>query len=80
MTRIQNLIIGAGPAGLAVAGRLSKLNIPYEIIEMTDNVASTWRNHYDRLHLHTAKDLSHLPHLKFPKEYPIYVSKNDVVS
>ena len=80
MTRIQNLIIGAGPAGLAVAGRLSKLNIPYEIIEMTDNVASTWRNHYDRLHLHTAKDLSLLPHLKFPKLYPIYVSKNDVVS
>ncbi len=80
MTRIQNLIIGAGPAGLAIAGRLSKLNIPYEIIEKTDNVASTWRNHYDRLHLHTAKELSHLPHLKFPKDYPVYVSRKDVVT
>jgi cation diffusion facilitator CzcD-associated flavoprotein CzcO len=80
MTRIQNLIIGAGPAGLAVAGRLAKLNIPYEIIEMTDNVASTWRNHYDRLHLHTAKALSHLPHLEFPEEYPVYVSRKDVVT
>lgn len=79
MKRIQNLIIGAGPAGLAVAGRLSKLNISFEIIEKTNHVASTWRNHYDRLHLHTAKDLSNLPHLKFPEEHPVYVSKNDVV-
>lgn len=80
MTHTKNLIIGAGPAGLAVAGRLAKLNIPFEVIEKTDTVASTWHNHYERLHLHTAKDLSHLPHLEFPKGDPVYVPRENVVS
>lgn len=66
MKKIQNLIIGAGPDGLAIAGSLSKLNIPFEVIEKTNHVSSTWGNRYDRLHLHTSKDLSNLTHLKFP--------------
>lgn len=79
MITTQNLIIGAGPGGLAVAGRLSKLNIPFEVIEKEANVAPTWRNHYDRLHLHTAKELSALPHLDYPEHYPLYVPKAQVV-
>lgn len=79
MITTQNLIIGAGPAGLAVAGRLAKLNIPFEIIEMVENVAPAWRNHYDRLHLHTAKELSALPHLDYPEDFPLYVPRAQVV-
>jgi thioredoxin reductase len=75
----KNTIIGAGPGGLAVAGRLAKLGIPFEIIEMENAVASTWINHYDRLHLHTAKELSALPHLPYPEDYPLYVPKEQVV-
>ena len=33
---MDTLIIGAGPAGLAVAGRLRKLEIPFEVIEQTE--------------------------------------------
>ena len=71
----KNLIIGAGPAGLAVAGRFRKLNISFEIVEQTNKIAWSWHNHYDRLLLHTVKELSHLPHLEFPEEYPRYVPK-----
>ncbi len=78
-TITPNLIIGAGPAGLAVSGRLRKMNIPFEIIEEKDKVAWSWTNHYDRLHLHTVKQLSALPHLPFPKEYPTYVPRLDLV-
>lgn len=74
-----NLIIGAGPAGLAVAGRLRKMNVPFEIIEQTDQIASSWHNHYDRLHLHTVKQLSALPYLPFPENYPVYVSRLKLV-
>ncbi|MEM9886336.1 MAG: NAD(P)/FAD-dependent oxidoreductase [Bacteroidota bacterium] len=75
---MHTLIIGAGPAGLAVAGRLRKKNIPFEIIEKTEKIAWSWHNHYDRLCLHTVKQLSHLPHLKFPEHYPLYVPREDL--
>lgn len=77
--KVENLIIGAGPAGLAMAGQLSKAGIPYTIIEASENAGNAWRNHYDRLHLHTVKELSSLPHLPFPDHYPTYVSKDDLV-
>ncbi|MFN7118329.1 MAG: flavin-containing monooxygenase [Saprospiraceae bacterium] len=73
------IIIGAGPAGLAIAGRLRKLAIPFEILEKTEHIASAWHEHYDRLHLHTVKELSHLPHLPFPDDYPRYVPRQKLV-
>ncbi|WP_405206453.1 flavin-containing monooxygenase [Aquimarina sp. LLG6339-5] len=77
---IENLIIGAGPAGLAVAGRFTKENISFEIIEKTDKIAWSWHHHYDRLLLHTVKELSCLPHLEFPDEYPRYVPRVKLVA
>jgi len=72
---IPVLIIGAGPAGLAVAARLLKAGVEFEIIEKEDVVASKWRDHYDRLHLHTTKGFSYLPFRYFDKELPMFVSK-----
>lgn len=77
--KVKNLIIGAGPAGLAMAGRLSKVGLPFEIIEQTDKIASKWHQHYDRLCLHTAKSLSCLPYQDFPEDYPQYVSRLQLV-
>lgn len=76
--QVPILIVGAGPAGLAVAGRLRKLDIPFTLIEKTDKIAWSWHNHYDRLCLHTVKQLSHLPHLPFPDAYPLYVPRTDL--
>lgn len=73
------MIIGAGPAGLAVGGRLRRMGKEFEIIEKTDKIAWTWHQHYDRLCLHTVKQLSHLPHLPFPEEYPTYVPREDLL-
>ncbi len=73
------VIIGAGPAGLAMAGRLKKLGMPFLLLEQNDKIASAWHNHYDRLHLHTVKQFSHLPHLPFPESYPQYVSRLDLI-
>lgn len=72
-------IIGAGPAGLAMAGRLSHRGIPYTILEASSHISNSWRNHYDRLHLHTVKQWSHLPLKPFPEDYPIYVPKDKLI-
>lgn len=79
MQVIKNLIIGAGPAGLATAGRMRKAGIDFEMIEKSQAIGNSWRNHYDRLHLHTVKKWSHLPHMPFPKDYPTYVSRQQLV-
>lgn len=74
------LILGAGPAGLAVAGRLRLRALDFEMMERSDRVASAWHDHYDRLHLHTVKELSHLPHRPFPPDYPRYVSRDQLIA
>ena len=77
-TPTQTLIIGAGPGGLAVAGWLRTLGIPFELLEKSGQIAHSWHNHYDRLCLHTVKQLSHLPHLLLPDAYPLYVPREDL--
>lgn len=74
------LLIGAGPAGLAMAGRLHQAGLPYLLLEASDSLASSWRQHYDRVHLHTVKEHSHLPHRPFPPDYPRYVSRDQLVA
>lgn len=72
-------IIGAGPAGLAMAGQLAHRGLPFTVLEASEYVGVSWRNHYDRLHLHTVKQFSALPHLPYPDEYPTYVTRLQLV-
>ena len=74
-----NLIVGAGPAGLAIGGWLRHMDLPFEVLEKSDKISSAWHKHYDRLCLHTVKQLSHLPHMAFPDDYPLYVPREKLV-
>lgn len=76
----DTIIVGAGPAGLAVGACLKQAGLPCLILEQTDKVGAAWHRHYDRLHLHTAKAYSALPFVPFPKEYPRYPSRLQVIS
>lgn len=53
--------------------------IAFLVLEASEYVGVAWRNHYDRLHLHTVKEHSALPHLPYPADYPTYVSRLEVV-
>jgi len=79
MNIIPTLIIGAGPAGLATAGRLRKAGRDFILLEQSNQIAHRWQNHYERLHLHTVKKFSALPFMPFPKEYPNYVPRKKLV-
>lgn len=73
------LVIGAGPAGLATAACLAPLGLDVKLIDRALEPASSWRHHYERLHLHTVKTHSGLPGLPFPDHAPRYVPRQGVV-
>jgi cation diffusion facilitator CzcD-associated flavoprotein CzcO len=78
--RADAIIIGAGPAGLAVAACLRRAGREFVILERSAELASSWRRHYERLHLHTAKRYSSLPFRPFPRGLPRYVPRQDVIA
>lgn len=73
------LLVGAGPAGLAVSACLRREGLAHEVVEREASVGSTWRRHYDRLHLHTTKTYSGLPMTPWPKTAPRYPSREQMV-
>ncbi|MDO9375193.1 MAG: NAD(P)/FAD-dependent oxidoreductase [Ferruginibacter sp.] len=80
MKQTEVLVIGASVSGLALAASLQKQGIDYLIIEKQAQVGAPWRQHYERLHLHTNKRVSNLPFKKFGSEIPRYPSRRQVVS
>lgn len=72
------MIIGAGPAGLATAACLTRRGVRTTVLEKASTVAPAWHNHYERLHLHTNKGASGLPHRPMPRSYPRYPSRDQV--
>ncbi|OXC76532.1 flavin-containing monooxygenase [Caballeronia sordidicola] len=77
--QLDTLVIGAGPAGLAVAACLKKRGASCIIVDREAEVGSSWRRHYDRLHLHSDRDRSALPYLPFPAGTPRYPSREQVI-
>jgi cation diffusion facilitator CzcD-associated flavoprotein CzcO len=79
MKQTNTLVIGASISGLASAAALRKQGIEYIIIEKQSQVVAPWRNHYERLHLHTNKRVSNLPYKKFDRRIPGYPSRQQVI-
>jgi NADPH-dependent glutamate synthase beta subunit-like oxidoreductase len=73
------ILIGAGPAGLAVSACLCDIGIDHALLEREAHVGAMWRRHYDRLHLHTIKEYSALPGMPWPATAPRYPSRAQVV-
>lgn len=75
----ETVIVGASAAGMATAACLQRAGRRFVLLEAGHEVGSAWRRHYERLHLHTAKALSSLPYLPFPRDVPRYPSRAQVV-
>src|ERR1700704_3290401 len=74
------VVIGAGPAGLASSACLRHAGLPHLVVDRAHDLAAAWKQHYDRLHLHTVKRHSSLPFSPWPRETPRYPSRADIVS
>jgi putative flavoprotein involved in K+ transport len=76
--RHRAVVIGAGPAGLAAAAALKAEGVTPVVLDRK-SVGSSWRGHYDRLHLHTVRWLSGLPGLPIDRREGRWVSRDGVV-
>jgi putative flavoprotein involved in K+ transport len=72
------VVVGAGPAGLAVAGALARRGVTATVLEAGDAVASAWRRHYPFLRLHNVRRDAALPELPLPRESALYPSRDDL--
>jgi len=76
---LEVVVIGAGPGGLAAAAELQRRGLTVLVVDKAGAVGSAWRRHYERLHLHTARETSHLPGYRIPRRYGRWVARRDVV-
>src|SRR3712207_1359538 len=75
----EAIVIGAGPGGLAAAAMLRRRGVDHVVVDRAEQVGASWRRHYDRLHLHTVRWLSHLPGYRFSPRHGRWVSRDGVV-
>jgi putative flavoprotein involved in K+ transport len=52
--RVETLVIGAGQAGLSVGYHLSRLGLPYLILDAAERIGDAWRSRWDSLRLITS--------------------------
>lgn len=76
----KTVIVGAGPAGLAVAAMLGRRGVTYTVLERAAGVGTAWRGRYDSLQLHTSRWLSALPGAPIPRRYGAWVRRDDLVA
>lgn len=80
MADVETVIVGAGPAGLAVAACLRRAGRSCTILERAHTLGSAWHRHYERLRLHTDRWTSALPLAPFAKSCPKYPSRGDMIA
>lgn len=77
-THSKCIVIGAGHAGLSVARGLKAKGLEPMLLDQNSAVGDSWRQRYERLHLHHVTGAMHLPGVKYPDHVPLYLSRLDL--
>ena len=74
------VIVGAGPAGLAIAMELRRRDVDPLVIEAGPSVATSWRGRHDRLRLNTHRVFSHQPGRRIPRPLGAFPRRDEYVA
>ncbi|MGJ4953721.1 flavin-containing monooxygenase [Bradyrhizobium sp. HKCCYLS20291] len=74
------LVIGAGQAGLAIAARLTMMQIDTLVVDRETRIGDNWRKRYHALTLHNQVQVNHMPYMPFPPNWPVYIPKDKLAN
>src|SRR5215471_9026891 len=62
----ETIIVGGGQAGLAMGYHLSRLGVPFVILDASERVGDSWRSRWQSMRLFTPARRDGLPGRPFP--------------
>lgn len=72
------IVIGAGQAGLSVGYYLSKLRVPFVILDASKRIGDSWRTRWESLRLFTPAKYDGLAGMPFPASPNYFPSKDEM--
>ncbi|KAH8802605.1 flavin-containing monooxygenase [Xylogone sp. PMI_703] len=73
------VVVGAGMAGLATAGRLKAMGVSAVALESNAQIGDNWTQRYASAKLHTGREYGHLPFSRtFPPEENYFLTSADL--
>ncbi len=78
MERVQTVIVGAGQSGLSVGYFLTRLGVPFVILEANARVGESWRGRWDSLRLFTPARFDSLAGYPFPAGPNYFPTKDEM--
>jgi putative flavoprotein involved in K+ transport len=76
--RIPVVVIGAGQAGLSVGYHLSRMGVPFVILDANRRVGDSWRERWDSLRLFTPARYDGLDGMPFPAPPDTFPTKDEM--
>jgi putative flavoprotein involved in K+ transport len=78
--RRDAIVVGAGAAGLAVAGELKRRGIAALVLERSAGVAASWRSRYRDLELNNDRWTARLPRSRIPRGAGRWPGRDEYIS
>jgi putative flavoprotein involved in K+ transport len=76
--RVNTIVIGGGQAGLSVGYHLSRLGVPFVILDASSRIGDAWRNRWDSLRLFTPARHAGLDGMPFPAPPHSFPTKDEM--
>ncbi len=76
--KVPVVVIGAGQAGLSVGYHLSRLGVPFVILDANRRIGDTWRKRWDSLRLFTTAKFDGLDGMPFPAPPDSFPTKDEM--